>query len=79
MTASRANRRSCRQGEATRQALMDAIPRLTSELGYPPSLEELGAAVGLVSPSTVHRHLRILEEEKRIARGRLTPRSVRVL
>jgi repressor LexA len=33
----------------------------TEQNGYPPSVREIGAAVGLKSPSTVHSHLRKLE------------------
>ncbi len=44
------------------------------ERGYPPSVREIGAAVGLKSPSTVHFHLKRLEEagmiEKASGKGR---------
>ncbi len=30
--------------------------------GYPPTVREIGAGVGLASPSTVHRHLEKLED-----------------
>lgn len=44
------------------------------EQGYPPSVREIGEAVGLKSPSTVHFHLKHLEEagviEKNAGKGR---------
>lgn len=39
------------------------------EQGYPPSVREIGEAVGLKSPSTVHFHLKHLEEAGVIAKG----------
>ena len=39
------------------------------EPGYPPSVREIGEAVGLKSPSTVHFHLKHLEEAGVIAKG----------
>ena len=38
------------------------IREYTAEQGYPPSVREIGAAVGLRSPSTVHSHLKRLQE-----------------
>jgi len=47
---------------AKRQAILDYIEQFTCDNGYPPSVREIGEAVGLRSPSTVHSHLKILEE-----------------
>lgn len=44
------------------QRIYDYILTFTAEHGYPPSVREIGAAVGLKSPSTVHFHLKGLEE-----------------
>ena len=44
------------------QQVYDFILSFTSEHGYPPSVREIGAAVGLKSPSTVHFHMKGLEE-----------------
>ena len=38
------------------------IREYTAERGYPPSVREIGAAVGLRSPSTVHAHIKRLQE-----------------
>ena len=39
------------------QQILDLILRTVAERGYPPSVREIGDAVGLSSPSTVHSHL----------------------
>ena len=44
------------------QQIYDFILAFTNEHGYPPSVREIGAAVGLKSPSTVHFHMKGLEE-----------------
>ena len=44
------------------QKIYDYIARTLAEQGYPPSVREIGAAVGLKSPSTVHFHLKHLAE-----------------
>ncbi len=43
------------------QEIYDFICDFTQEHGYPPSVREIGQAVGLKSPSTVHFHLKGLE------------------
>lgn len=47
---------------AKQQQIYDYIVAFSSEHGYPPSVREIGVAVGLKSPSTVHFHLKGLEE-----------------
>ena len=44
------------------QTIYDYIARMLVEQGYPPSVREIGAAVGLKFPSTVHFHLKHMEE-----------------
>ena len=44
------------------QRIYDFIAETIQEQGYPPSVREIGDAVGLKSPSTVHFHLKHLEE-----------------
>lgn len=44
------------------QRIYDYIARTIQDQGYPPSVREIGDAVGLKSPSTVHFHLKHLEE-----------------
>jgi repressor LexA len=47
---------------AKQQQIYDYILSFTADHGYPPSVREIGAAVGLKSPSTVHFHMKGLEE-----------------
>ena len=49
------------------------ILQYTKEHGYPPSVREIGAAVDLKSPSTVHFHMKKLEAEGYIRKGRPGP------
>ena len=44
------------------QKIYDYIAETTRQQGYPPSVREIGEAVGLRSPSTVHFHLKHMEE-----------------
>ena len=45
------------------QKIYDYIAACIHEQGYPPSVREIGEAVGLRSPSTVHFHLKKLADE----------------
>ena len=45
------------------QKIYDYIAQMLVQEGYPPSVREIGAAVGLKSPSTVHFHLKHMEEK----------------
>lgn len=47
--------------------------------GYPPSVREIGAAVGLSSTSTVHGHLERLEKKGLIKRDATKPRTIEVV
>jgi repressor LexA len=51
------------------QRIYDYIVSCIRDQGYPPSVREIGEAVGLRSPSTVHFHLKHLEEAGMIAKG----------
>lgn len=55
------------------------IVKCTKEQGYPPSVREIGEAVGLKSPSTVHFHLKKLQEEGYIDKGAGKGRALRPL
>jgi repressor LexA len=44
--------------------------------GYPPSVREIGEAVGLSSPSTVHAHLAALQEKGYLRRDPSKPRAI---
>ena len=60
-------------------AIYDFIRTYSTEHGYPPSVREIGAAVGLASPSTVHMHLKVLEEHGLIRRDSKKPRTIEVV
>ena len=47
--------------------------------GYPPSVREIGKAVGLKSPASVHSHLKTLEKLNYIRRDPSKPRAIEVL
>ncbi len=51
------------------QKIYDYIASCIREQGYPPSVREIGEAVGLKSPSTVHFHLKHLAEAGVIEKG----------
>ena len=51
------------------QRIYEYIASCIREQGYPPSVREIGEAVGLKSPSTVHFHLKHLEEAGVIEKG----------
>ncbi|NBI08502.1 transcriptional repressor LexA [Colidextribacter sp. OB.20] len=58
------------------QQIYDFILAFTNEHGYPPSVREIGAAVGLKSPSTVHFHLKGLEEAGAIVKAEGKTRAI---
>lgn len=62
-----------------RQAeILAFIRRHTRESGYPPTVREIGVAVGLASPSTVHAHLAKLADAGHIRRDPTKPRAILV-
>lgn len=61
------------------QAIMDFIRNQVKEKGYPPSVREIGEAVGLASSSTVHGHLSRLEKKGLIRRDPTKPRAIELL
>ncbi|WP_202077378.1 transcriptional repressor LexA [Caldalkalibacillus salinus] len=61
------------------KAILDFIKTEVKEKGYPPSVREIGEAVGLASSSTVHGHLARLEKKGHIRRDPTKPRAIEVL
>ena len=59
--------------------IMDFIKAEVKKKGYPPSVREIGEAVGLASSSTVHGHLARLESKGYIRRDPTKPRAIEVL
>ncbi len=58
--------------------ILDVIERSMRERGYPPSVREIGEAVGLTSPSTVHNHLSTLQRLGYLRRDPTKPRAIEV-
>ena len=61
---------------AKQQQIYDYILSFTASHGYPPSVREIGAAVGLKSPSTVHFHMKGLEEAGVIVKAEGKTRAI---
>lgn len=61
------------------QAILNYIKKEVREKGYPPSVREIGEAVGLASSSTVHGHLNRLEAKGLIRRDPTKPRAIEIL
>ena len=58
------------------QAVMDSIEKCIREKGYGPTVREICSDLGLSSPSTVHVHLKTLEQKGYIVRDPLKSRSI---
>ncbi|MSW87330.1 MAG: transcriptional repressor LexA [Actinobacteria bacterium] len=58
---------------------MDAIRGFTGEHGYPPTVRDIGKAVGLTSSSTVHAHLANLEKLGLLRRDPTKPRAMELV
>lgn len=61
------------------QEILEYIKTEVKSKGYPPSVREIGEAVGLASSSTVHGHLSRLEKKGYIRRDPTKPRAIEVL
>ena len=62
----------------TQQRILAFIEQEITQKGYPPSVREIGDAVGLKSTSTVHGHLRRLEARGLLRRDAMKPRAMEV-
>lgn len=58
--------------------ILNVIEQNMQERGYPPSVREIGEAVGLNSPSTVHNHLATLQRLGYLYRDPTKPRALEV-
>jgi repressor LexA len=63
---------------ARQREVLEIIERHMRERGYPPSVREIGEAVGLTSPSTVHAHLAALQRRGYLRRDPTKPRAIEV-
>jgi repressor LexA len=66
------------QLSAKRKEILDFIAEEVRQRGYPPSVREIGAAVGLASTSTVQSHLKTLERQGYLRRDPTKPRALEV-
>lgn len=62
---------------ARQQAVLDVVRTYASKHGYPPTVREIGATLGLASSSTVHSHLAALERAGIIERDPTKPRALK--
>jgi repressor LexA len=61
-----------------RREILDFIAAQLRDRGYPPSVREIGEAVGLTSSSTVHAHLTTLQKQGFLRRDPTKPRAIEV-
>lgn len=61
------------------QEIFDFIRRYSAKYGYPPTVRDIGKAVGLASSSTVHAHLSNLEKIGLLRRDPSKPRAIELL
>ncbi len=59
-----------------RRQILEFIAAQIRDRGYPPSVREIGEAVGLTSSSTVHAHLSVLQREGYLRRDPTKPRAI---
>ena len=59
--------------------IFDFIKRYSDKHGYPPTVRDIGKAIGLTSSSTVHAHLSNLEKIGMLRRDPSKPRAIEVL
>jgi repressor LexA len=61
------------------QEIFDFIKKYSANYGYPPTVRDIGKAVGLASSSTVHAHLANLEKAGLLRRDPSKPRAIELL
>lgn len=62
-----------------RREILSFITKEQAARGFPPSVREIGEAVGLASPSSVQHHLRALEELGYLSRDPSKPRALSIM
>ncbi len=60
------------------QEILTYIDQYSSVHGYPPTVREIGEAVGLNSPSTVHGYLKRLERDGKLEKAEGSSRALRI-
>src|SRR5258708_2355690 len=64
---------------ARQQEIWNFLVQYVDQRGYPPTVREIGEAVGLASPSTVHAHLANLERAGLLRRDPTKPRALELI
>jgi repressor LexA len=64
---------------ARQQEIWQYLAQYVDDHGYPPTVREIGDAVGLASPSTVHAHLANLERAGLLRRDPTKPRAIELV
>lgn len=70
---------SLKKASKRQEDILAFIKEEVRKKGYPPSVREIGEAVGLASSSTVHGHLARLESKGLIRRDPTKPRAIEIL
>ena len=78
-TSSKNGVKIMRSAQENQQKILDFIKMEIEQKGYPPSVREICAGVGLKSTSTVHAHLNHLEQQGLIRRDSTKPRALEVI
>ncbi|MEI7884262.1 MAG: transcriptional repressor LexA [Clostridia bacterium] len=60
------------------RAIIEFMLAYKNKNGYPPSVREIGKAMGLSSTSSIHRHLKLLEEQGYLKRNAAKPRAIEI-
>ncbi len=66
-------------GIELREQIYQYISNYINDMGYSPTVREIGKAVGLKSSSSVYSHLSKLEIEGRIETKSYSPRTIRII
>ncbi len=64
---------------ARQVAILDFIRSFVRDKGYPPSVREIGKAVGLLSTASIHNHLQKLSASGHLQRDPLKPRALGIV
>lgn len=70
--------RMAEQLTARQRGILEYIESSMRDRGFPPSVREIGEAIGLTSPSTVHAHLNTLQRLGYLKRDATKPRALEV-
>src|SRR5271154_5191565 len=79
MQSTRTGRHEAMDLTKRQQEIFDFIRRYSAKYGYPPTVRDIGKAVGLASSSTVHAHLANLEKIGLLRRDPSKPRAIELL